>query len=96
MKTSEIKSLKFFKGAGYLIGFAMALVGAIVVFVLSGNFAAAISAALPIGVGWGLGIERKFQATVEDRNPLNLKPMLVFLSLGLLIFFALYIFLILV
>lgn len=92
MKTSENNSFKIFKGAGLLLGFALAVVGAIVVFVLSNSFAAAISAALPIGIAMGLGLEQSFQRSGKNINPIKTKTMLVSLLAGLFVFFTLYIF----
>ena len=92
MKTSENNSFKIFKRAGFLLGFAIAIVGAILVFVLSNSFPAAISAALPIVVAMSLGLEERFQRTKKIINPIKTKTMLVSLSVGLFVFFALYIF----
>jgi hypothetical protein len=91
MNTSENDSFKIFKGAGFLLGFALAVVGAIVVFVLSNSFAAAISAAFPIGIAMGLGLEQSFQRSGKI-NPIKTKTMLVSLLAGLFLFFTLYIF----
>ena len=92
MKTSENNNFKIFKGAGYLLGLAMAIVEAIVVFVLSNSFAAAVLASLPIGIAMGLILEQRFQKTVKNISTDKTKAMHVFLSVGLLIFFALYVF----
>ncbi len=92
MKNSVHKNLGIFKGAGWLSGFALAIVGAIVVFTLSNNFAAAISAAIPIGVGMGISMEKKFQQKTQSVNPQKTKRMIGLLSLGILIFVALYFF----
>ena len=92
MKTLENDSFKIFKGAGFLIGFAMAIVQSIVVFVISNNFTAAISAALPIGIVMGLGLEQRFQRKGEISNPIRTKTMLISLITGLFIFFILFIF----
>ena len=59
MKNLSNKELKTFKGAGWLLGLAVAIVGAITVFTLSNNFMAAISAAIPIGVAMGISFEQK-------------------------------------
>ena len=91
METSENNSFKIFRGAGFLIGFALAIVGAIIVFVLSNSFAAAISAALPIGITTGLSLEQGFQGKLKKMNPVKIKTMLVSLSVGLLMFFTLYV-----
>ncbi|MCP4977570.1 MAG: hypothetical protein GY931_15565 [Maribacter sp.] len=92
MKNSLNKDLKIFKGAGWLFAFALAIVGAIVVFTLSNNFAAAISGAIPIGVAMGMGLEQKFQQKTEPVNPQKTKRMVGLLSLGILIFVAFYFF----
>ena len=58
MENLNNKEIKIFQGAGWLIGLAVAIAGAIVVFTLSDNFAAAISAAVPIGVASGISLDK--------------------------------------
>ena len=85
-----MEKLKIFKGAGWLLGLAAAISGAIIVFTLSSNFAAAISAALPIGVAMGISLEQKFQGKDEYINPKRIKIMLTFLTLGFIALITLF------
>ena len=86
MRHSESESLPIFKGAGYLFGLAIAMVGAMLVYVLSKNFGAAISAAVPIAVAAGIGFERKFQEGKVVIDLRRTKVLIGLLSLGLLLF----------
>ena len=90
MENLANNELKIFKGAGWLLGLAVAIVGALVVFTLSNNFAAAISAAIPIGVAMGISFEQKFQRKNERTEPKKTKMMISSLLLGFIVFVALF------
>lgn len=91
MKTSEINNFRINRGTGYLLGFAMAIVEAIVVYELSNSLAAAFSAALPIGILMGISLEQRFQGTTESISPVKIKTMLFSLLVGLFVFFTVYV-----
>jgi dipeptide/tripeptide permease len=82
---------KIFKGAGWLLGISLSIVSALVVFTLSDSFAAAISAALPIGVFAGISLEQKFQKENMQVDNKKTKMMISSLLFGFIIFFAIYI-----
>jgi len=82
---------KIFKGAGWLLGILLAIVGALVVFTLSDSFTAAISAALPIGVFAGISLEQTFQRENKHVNTKKTKMMISPLLFGFIIFAAIYI-----
>ena len=82
---------KIIKGAGWLLGILLSVVGALVVFSLSDSFAAAISAALPIGVFAGISLEQKFQRENMQVDTNKTKMMISSLLFGFIIFIAIYI-----
>lgn len=82
---------KIFKGAGWLLGIVLSIVGALVVFTLSNSFIAAVSAAIPIGVFAGISIEQKFQRGIEQIDTKKTKMMISSLLFGFIIFVAIYI-----
>ena len=82
---------KIFKGAGWLLGISLSIVGALVVFTLSNSFVAAISAALPIGVFAGISLEQKFQRKNARTDNKKTKMMISALLFGFIIFVAIYI-----
>ncbi|OQY04700.1 MAG: hypothetical protein B6I20_02580 [Bacteroidetes bacterium 4572_117] len=82
---------KIFKGAGWLLGLAISIVGALVVFTLSNNFSASISAAFPIGVFAGISLEQKFQRKIEQIDSKKTKMMISSLLFGFIVFVAIYI-----
>lgn len=82
---------KIFKGAGWLLGISLSIVGALVVFTLSDSFAAAISAALPIGVFAGISLEQKFQRENMQVETKKTKMMISSLLFGFIGFVAIYI-----
>jgi hypothetical protein len=90
MNNSLNKESKYFKGSGYLLGLLVAIMGALTIFFLSGNFAAAIAGAIPIFVGFGIGMEQKFQEYNININPKKTRFMVWALFLGCMVFFALY------
>lgn len=92
MKNSENQNPKVFKGLGFLLGFAIAIVTAIAVFVLSNNFGVSISASVPIGVTLGIALEQKFQSNKVIVNPKATKVLIGLLSLGVMVFIALFFF----
>ena len=83
---------KIFTGAGWLLGIVLSIVGALVVFTLSNSFAAAVAAALPIGVFAGISLEQKFQIKNEHIDLKKTKMMMSSLLFGFVLFMALYIF----
>ena len=82
---------KIIKGGGWLLGILLSVVGALVVFTLSDSFAAAISAALPIGVFAGISLEQKFQRENMQVDTNKTKMMISSLLFGFIIFIAIYI-----
>jgi len=92
MKNSENGNPKVFKGLGFLLGFAIAIVATIAVFVLSNNFGISISASVPIGITLGISLEQKFQGSKDIVNPKATKMLIGLLSLGVLAFIALFFF----
>jgi len=91
MKSSSQNQLKIFKGAGWLLGISLAIVGSLVVFALSDSFAAAISAAIPIGIFSGISLEQKFQSEVGQVETKKTKMMISSLLFGIIIFVGFYI-----
>lgn len=90
MENSSNKQWSIFKGAGWLLAIAVSLVGALVVFTLSDSFAAAMAAALPIGVFAGVRMEQAFQGNNKLTDPGKTKIMVRSLLFGLITFMALY------
>jgi len=91
MKNLSQNQSKIFKGAGWLLGVLLSIVGALVVFTLSNSFAAAISAALPIGVFAGISLEQKLQRENVQVETKKTKMMISSLLFGFIIFVAIYI-----
>jgi uncharacterized integral membrane protein len=91
MENLSNNELRFFKGAGWLLGLAVSIVGALVVFALSDSFAAAISAAIPIGIFSGISLEQKFQREVGQVETKKTKMMISSLLFGIIIFVGFYI-----
>ena len=90
MRNLSQNQLKIFKGAGWLLGISLSIVAALVVFKLSDSFAAAISAAFPIGFFSGIRLEQKFQREIEPTDPKKTKIMIRLILFGFLLFVALY------
>jgi hypothetical protein len=91
MKNSIQNQSKIFKGAGWLLGISLAIVGGLLVFGLSHSFAAAISAALPIGVFAGISLEQKFQREIEQIDTKKTKMMISSLLFGFILFVGIFI-----
>ena len=91
MKNLSHNQSKIFKGAGWLLGVSLSIVSGLVVFTLSDSFAAALSAALPIGVFAGISIEQKFRRENEQFNTKKTKMMISSLLLGIILFVAIFI-----
>ena len=91
MENLSNNQMNFFKGAGWLLGIVLSIVGALVVFTLSESIAAAISAALPIGIFAGISIEEKFQRKNEQIDAKKTKMMISSLLFGFIFFIAIYI-----
>ena len=89
MKTSK-NNLYIFKGAGILYGIGIGLVSALVVFVIAGNIAAAISASVPVGVTTAIALEQRFQNSVLPLSPAKIRNLIVSLGTGIIIFFIIY------
>jgi hypothetical protein len=90
MENSSNKPWSIFKGAGLLLGIAVSLVGALVVFTLSDSFAAAMAAALPIGVFTGISMEQAFHGNNKQTDPGKTKIIVRSLVFGLITFMVLY------
>lgn len=93
MKNLSQKQSKIFKGAGWLLGVSLSIVGSLVVFTLSESFAAAISSALPILFFAGLSLEKKFQGENKQVDTKKTKIMIGTLLFGFFVFIAIFIFL---
>ena len=91
MKESKNNNPKFFKGAGFLFGCAISIVAAIIAFVLSNNIALSITTTLPMGITVGIGLEQRFQREEKIISPKTTKIMLGLLSVGVLLFIALFV-----
>jgi len=90
MENLSNNELRIFKGAGWLLGLAVSIVGALVVYTLSNNFSAAFSAALPIGVFAGISLEQKFQRKNERTDPKKTRMMISLLMFGFILFVSLF------
>lgn len=90
MENLSNNELRIFKGAGWLLGISVSIVGALVVFTFSNNFDAAISAAIPIGIFAGIGLEQEYQRKNERTDPKKTKMMISLLLFGFIIFVALF------
>lgn len=84
------KEFKIFDGAGWLLGFGISIVGGLVVFVLSNNTLAAMSAAIPMGLFAGIGLEQKFQNNLGKRSLKSFKMTIGTLIFGIIVFVALF------
>lgn len=91
MKNIGQNQSKNFKGAGWLLGVSLSIIGSLVVFALSESFAAAISAALPILFFAGLSLEKKFQGENKQVDTKKTKIMIGTLLFGFVIFVAMFI-----
>ncbi len=82
---------KIFKGAGWIIGLLVSVVGALVVYYLSRSIPAAISASIPIIAFAGSGIENKLQRENGQIDIKKTKMMIASLLFGTFIFISLFI-----
>ncbi|MCB0840496.1 MAG: hypothetical protein KDD99_27710, partial [Bacteroidetes bacterium] len=69
---------------------AITFVAGILVFLISNDFAIAISASLPIGVAVGIALEEKMQRGKDPINPKSINWMIGLLVLGIIVFIALF------
>ncbi len=90
MENPRDKKNKFFKGAGYLIGFAIGTAVAVLFAAISGVEAliGAIAAAVSLPVA--IGLENKFQGKVPENKSKGKKFLIAPIFLGLA-FLALFI-----
>lgn len=91
MKNAENRFLRFFPGAGYLLGSVITMVIAISLFVWLENITISISAGVPIGTAMGILLEQRFRG--EDRSYAEHgRPVLLgLLTLGVLLLLAIFI-----
>ncbi|MCF8358455.1 MAG: hypothetical protein K9H26_06825 [Prolixibacteraceae bacterium] len=80
MENSEHYYQKVFNGAGYLIGFAISVVSAIILFSISKNVVIAISSSVPIGTTMGIILEKRFQGEQKRISPRRSKILIGLLS----------------
>lgn len=80
----------FFQGAGYLLGFLIAVILGFIIFLISGHFGIAIPATVPIGVTLGIAFKQRFQGKVETYNPQKIKILIGLFTVGVLLFISLY------
>ena len=90
MENSENKNLKLFKGAGWLIGSAIFIVSAIVIFTLSHSFIVALSASVPLFITLGISLEQKFQERNELISPEKTKLLIGLITFGFIFFIAVF------
>jgi hypothetical protein len=88
MKNLSENRIRFFKGAGWLIGIAISMISAIVVLILFDSFTIAISSTIPMGVIIGMSLDQKFQDKSEIINPRKNKVTIYLLLSGIIIFLA--------
>ena len=78
------------EGLGWLMGLLAAIVGGMVVYILSDSFSAAIAAALPIGFAMGSGIEQRLLVRNKALDSKRNKLMLLVYLVGFIVFLTLY------
>ncbi len=89
MKSGRKKS-KAFKGAGILVGFAIGIAAAVVIFAITGNIALTGPLTAGLGVPLGISFEKKFQGQIGDVNPIVKKTMVILVALGAIVLSAFF------
>lgn len=86
MKNYQIHA---FKGAGYLLGFAITVVIAVLIFLFTENVAVVIPAAVPIGTTMGILLEQKLQKGDLSVGEKGKKVLFGLLIMGIIVFLVL-------
>ena len=79
------KKSKFFKGAGYLIGFFIGTAVAIIFVAITGVEALIGAIAGSVSIPIGIGLENKLHGKEREKSPAEKKFLLVFCGLGILL-----------
>ena len=90
MKNIENHSPKAFKGAGILIGIAIGVASAVVIYAFTENMGMTLSLGTALGIPMGYSFERNFQGYENEMNPKMQKFLLVFLVAGVVLFSVTY------
>lgn len=90
MKSTDKKKTQSFKGAGYLVGSAIGIAAAVVVYVITGNIGITIPVATAMGLPMGIVFENKFQGKDSELNPKAQKTVIVLLGAGVIVLAVLY------
>ena len=77
------KKIKLFKGAGYLIGFLIGTVVAVLFVAISGVEALIGAIAAAVSIPAGIGLEEKFQVKEPENRSKGNNLKIAFLVLGL-------------
>lgn len=87
MNTSIETKPKPSQGIGYLVGSAVSIIMAIIVFTISKNVTIAISTAIPTGTALGIAFEQKRQGKreISKKQSYYLRGLLI-LGIGMFIF----------
>ena len=94
MKRSVHHNYEAFKGLGYLIGYSIALIFALISYFLSKTFVIAIAVYVPIGTTLGILFEQKLNKHNAEINPRSTKAFIALLLLGIVVFISLFFFVI--
>jgi len=87
---SGSKKLKAFKGAGILVGFAIGIATAVVIFTITGNIALIGPLTAGLGIPLGISFEKKFQGEMGDVNTNVKKTMVILVALGTIVLSAFF------
>jgi len=90
MKRTVNHKQNIFKGMGYLIGYSVALVFAMLFYLLSKTFVIAIATYVSLGTTMGIVFEERFQNKQEQFNSKRTKTFMVLLFLGILVFISMF------
>ena len=88
MEKSRNKTFNYFKGTGFILGYAIAIVAAIAIFILSENFIVSLSASVPIGTSLGVVFEQRFRGEERIISPGFARTLVGLLSIGIILFLA--------
>jgi len=82
MENSSESNTKFFKGAGYIIGFAIGTITAIVFVAITGIEALIGAIAGAVAVPLGIGLEKRFQGIEYEARSKGSNFLFVFIAVG--------------
>ena len=85
MQNLTEKKSKFLKGAGYLMGFFIGTVVAIIFVAITGVEALIGAIAGTVSIPIGIGLENKFHGKEREKSPAEKKFLWVFCGLGILL-----------